>query len=299
MNITFKKIGGLIIGTIGLLLFFMTHQKTKNSNEKIIAQEELVAPAIVDSLNDVTHIYALHRGVIKNIPVKAGDLVKKGQELFSLEDTLAAQHLESATIAVEEAQNSAKIQEQKVAHLQVELRRLKSIDPRAISRLEIQNKKYQLSIETIKLTQKKHQLDAMQSNLKQKKLLLSQLVQFASQDGRILQINGHVHELIQTEKPLILIGDAQKEIVRVSIDERDAARFNPKADAYLTSNEDETLKIPLHFMSSEQYIIHQERLNARVQEVLYYFDRKANSRVIPGQQLDAHILLSANRNELP
>lgn len=296
MKRTNRIILGIVIGLGALLLLSTIHQKSKQQKMNPVVHEELVASAIVDALNDVTHIHTLHSGVIKEIPVHVGGLVKKGQVLFSLDDTLAKQQLDSAMIAVEEAQNTEKIQEQKVAHLRMEFDRLKSIDPRAISRLELQNKQYQLSIETIKLTQKQHQLDAMQSNLKQQQLLLSQLTQYAPQDGRILQINGHAHELINTTKPVILLGDSQKEIVRVSIDERDAARFNPKDYAYVTSNEDEKLNIPLHFISIDQYIIHQKRLNARVQEVLYYFNRKEYPNIIPGQQLDAHIVLTQTKD---
>ncbi len=285
----------VLFSVVSLVVIFkwsFHHLSTPTTKIGFSASEELIAPAILDAQNDITHISSLHHGLINSIFVHVGQKVKKGQVLFSLDNTITNYRLEKAELVFQEAQNAQSIQIERVAHLQTELKRLKSIDPRAISRQELQEKQHQLTVAKIKQTQIQNHLDAASSNVAQMQAMITQLTQRAPMDGIVLRVNAHPHEYINNAQTIIVLGDAHQVIVRVSIDERDVTQFNSKAQAYLISSDDETVKIPLHFIQKDRYIIHQKRLNTRVQEVLYSFNRNDYPQLIPGQQLDAHIILT-------
>lgn len=63
-------------------------------------------------------------------------------------------------------------------------------------------------------------------------------------------------------------------------------KYSPEASVYLTAD---GLNIPLTFIQLDRYIITNDRLNARVQEALYFFNRQDYPELAAGRQLDAHI----------
>lgn len=58
---------------------------------------------------------------------------------------------------------------------------------------------------------------------------------------------------------------------------------------YLTSATYTGTNIPLTFIQRDRFIIVQDRLNARVQEALYYFNRDDYPKFIAGQLVDVHV----------
>lgn len=138
----------------------------------------------------------------------------------------------------------------------------------------------------IQIKQLQHSLDVAKANLRNAQLALNQFNIASPKDGIVLQINAHVDEFVGAGSQVILLGDAQKVIVRVSIEERDAKKYSPEASVYLTAD---GLNIPLTFIQLDRYIITNDRLNARVQEALYFFNRQDYPELAAGRQLDAHI----------
>lgn len=251
--------------------------------------DTIVAPAIIDSLSDITRIPTLQSGIIKEINVSVGEKVKKGDILFSLDSALVENNVNVQRIKLEEAKNELLMQQKHVKHIAKQLTRLRSIDKRAISRADLQEKGYELTLEKAKLRQAEQNLALAQATLKNAELTLNQFNVVAPKDGVVLQINGHINEFVGATQPIVFLGDAKKIIVRVSLDERDIQQFHAKAKAYLTSNDNTSLKIPLTFMQLQRYIVTQERLNSRVQEVLYTFNREEYPTIVAGQQFDATI----------
>ena len=188
-----------------------------------------------------------------------------------------------------EAKNNLLLPEKDLKHAKNQLIRLKSIDPRAISRAEIREKNHEITVKTIQLQQAKHQLAIAHANLNSAKLALSQFQTLAPKNGIVLQVNGHPDEFVGGGQPIILLGDNKKIIVRVSIDERDISTISPKKNAYLTSKTYDHKNIPLKFIQLDRFILFHERLNSRVQEALYYFNRNDYPNFVAGQQVDVHI----------
>jgi macrolide-specific efflux system membrane fusion protein len=256
-----------------------------------VAKQDIIinAPAIVDALNDVTRVPTLQSGIIKKIHVAVGQMVKKDQPLLSLDKVPAINNLKIQRIYFKQAKTNLLIQEKSLEHIEHLLKSLRSIDKRAISQMELKQKMYEANMGRINLKQAQYNLKLALASLKNAELTLSQYTTVAPKDGIVLQISGHEEELVGGGQILILLGDAEKIIVRVSIDERDTYDYNPNSSAYLTSNENAELKIPLTFIQLDRFIITQERLNSRVQEVLYYFKRDAYPNLVSGKQFDAHV----------
>ena len=285
----------LLLLISGLAFFLNSKTSTpQNLTASVVEDKEIVASALVDSLTDIIRVPALQGGVVKKIEVVVGQVVKKGQPLIRLDETPAKHGVIVNKIALKQAENNLIIQTKNLKHANAQLARLKSIDKRAISQAELKDKIHEVKMIKIQLEQAQHGLDVAKATLKNSEAFLKQFTVVAPKDGVILQINAHVDEFVGGANQIIYLGDAKKVIVRVSIDERDAINFNSKASAYLTSNDNEKLKIPLKFVQLDRYIITQERLNARVQEALYSFDRDDYPDLAAGQQFDAHILIKTS-----
>jgi macrolide-specific efflux system membrane fusion protein len=251
--------------------------------------DQLIAPAIIDSLSDITKIPTLQSGLITHINVSPGQTVKKGDILFSLKSTLAKTNVTIHTIELKKAENELNTQEKALKYTQQQLARLNRIDPRAISRAEIREKIHEVTMTKAKIAQLHHQLVLAKANLRKSTLVLSQYTICAPKDGVVLQLNAHQSEFVKASQPILLLGDANQIIVRVSLDERDIQRFNPSDSAYIISSQNGLAHLPLTFVQQDRYIITQERLNSRVQEIVYSINRSDCPRCIAGQQLDVYI----------
>jgi len=117
--------------------------------------------------------------------------------------------------------------------------------------------------------------------------------------GEVLQVNLRPGEYAATgvlTTPLMRLGTQEQLHIRVDIDENDAWRFRPgtRAMAYLRGNKD--LKAEVKFVRVEPYVTPKasltgsstERVDTRVLQVIYGFDRKDLAAYV-GQQVDVVI----------
>ena len=239
----------LLLTLVGLLFHWTLGHKNLATQQPIslsaVESDVIVAPAIIDALSDILHIPTLQSGVIQQINVIVGEKVKKGHPLFSLDSTLAESNVNIYKINLEQSRHGLLIQNETLNHAKYQLERLRTIDKRAISQAELQDKTHEINLLTMQITQTQHSLDLAMANLKNAELALSQFTTIAPKDGIVLQINGHAGEFVRATQPIIFLGDAKKIFVRVSIDERDAQHFQPNAPAYINNDANTALKIPL------------------------------------------------------
>lgn len=285
----FLALGGLLGG----MIHYTSAKKVPVSMPVVLQSEALIAPAIIDSANDVTKITSLQPGVIQHLHVHVGDVVKKGTPLFSLASRAVQNALKINQLTLKQAKHKLLVQQQKLQFLERQLARFESIDKRAISRAELQGKRQEVKLAKADIIETKYALSLAEESLKNARLTLRQYTTVAPKNGVVLQLNAHENEFINVGPPIVYLGDSDKVIVRVSLDERDAYRFKPDATAYLMTYGRTATKIPLTFIQLDRYIVLQERLNSRVQEALYYFDRHSYQELVAGQLFDAHIDLSA------
>jgi multidrug resistance efflux pump len=126
-------------------------------------------------------------------------------------------------------------------------------------------------------------------------------------DGVVLQVNVRTGERVsdRDDKALLVLGDISTYHVRVDIDERDIARFEPGAAATAFPRGEAAHDLPMRFVRVEPFVVpkksltgeNTERVDTRVFQVLYALE-PSERPVYVGQQLDVFIDGSnANRHD--
>jgi RND family efflux transporter MFP subunit len=223
-------------------------------------------------------------GIVAERFVNQGDSVKRGDPLFKIDD----RDLKSQ-LAVQKS--VAQVTEAELNDQKAQLAMWESLtDKRAVSLDALTQKRNAVAIAEAKLAQAKTQVDATQTNL-------DRLTVLAPVDGQVLQANIHAGEYASAgSTPLLLLGEVFKLHVRVDVDENDAWRVKSgaKAIAYLRGNRE--IKTMLDFVRFEPYVVPKksltgdstERVDTRVLQVIYHFDRGELPMYV-GQQVDVFI----------
>ena len=143
------------------------------------------------------------------------------------------------------------------------------------------------------------EVTAAQAQVQATQTQIDRLTVTAPVDGTLLQVKVRPGEYAFAgvlATPLMLLGDVSRVHVRVDIDENDAWRIRPEAAAVATVRGNRDLKTNLTFVKIEPYVVPKrsltgestERVDTRVLQVLYSFDRGALP-VYVGQQMDVFI----------
>src|SRR5262249_1185344 len=121
----------------------------------------------------------------------------------------------------------------------------------------------------------------------------------ASVDGEVLQVKIHPGEFAPagiTATPLVILGRLNPLYLRVDVDEHEAWRVRPDANATATVRGNANLKTALSFVRFEPFVIPKkslsgdstERVDTRVLQVIYRVEDN-NLRLFVGQQMDVFI----------
>lgn len=227
-------------------------------------------------------------GIVKNIHVKVGDHVEAGDALFEIDDRdLQAQRL-TATARADEAAASL----HKPQHRLNNAENLRRRDPGAISVQDLSDLRDDAA-------QARAALELAKTQVEQIRIEMDRRTVRAPIAGTILQLTmrpGEYMEGSAAAPPAILMGDDARLHVRVDIDENEAWRVQPGAEAIAFVRGNPDLKISLEFEYIEPYVIPKtaltgqstERTDRRVLQVIYGFAR-GEFPVYVGQQLDVYI----------
>jgi RND family efflux transporter MFP subunit len=239
-------------------------------------------------------------GIVKTVFVNVGERVKAGAPLFQIDDReLRAEllvkqaNLVKARAAVAEARASLKDYQ-----AQYELVR-HATDRRAVSVDDVQKRRYAEELARAKLASAGAAVTAAEADLKATRTSLERLTVRAPMDCEVMQVNVRPGEFAQTgvlDTPLIRLGDLDRLHIRVDIDENDAWRFKPETRGVASLRGNRDLKTDLTFVRVEPYVTPKtsltgsstERVDTRVLQVIYSFDRSALPAYV-GQQMDVFI----------
>jgi HlyD family secretion protein len=225
-------------------------------------------------------------GIVMAIYVKWGDHVSASDPLFQIDDRDL-----QATLLVAKAR--VKQAEANLAQVKSDLRLAESVpDKRAISVEDLTNRRAAVAIDEAALAASKAEVDQTQIEIGRRTIR-------ALVPGQILQIKTRLGEFAPAgvlSTPLMLLGNDAQLHVRVDIDENDAWRFRPGAQALAYVRGNPELQTPLRFERFEPYVIPKtsltgqstERVDTRVLQVIYSFDERALP-VYVGQQMDVFI----------
>lgn len=227
-------------------------------------------------------------GVAREIYVKVGDRVSAGDQLFKIDDRDLQARLGVELAKIKEARAAV----DKPRHRLDFIARLQRLDPGVVSRQAISDLRDDVGAAQATV-------DSSTAVAEQTKVAIERSVVRAPSAGRVLQINIRVGEDADTKSvgaPLMLMGDDSRVYVRVDIDESDAWRVRPEAEAVAIVRGNPRLRTSLKFEYIEPYVTPKtsltgrstERSDVRVLQVIYSFDRSAIP-VYVGQQLDVFI----------
>ena len=246
----------------------------------------VAASGIIEALSENVSIGVPEAGLVTKVHVKVWDSIQEGQPLFTLDDREL-----KAQLAVNEANVS--VAEATVRRLQDQLDRLKGVnDPRAVSQDEVRTKEHDVAVAVA-------QLEAARAQVTQNTVLLERMIVEAPRAGTVLQVNIRPGEYASAtpKNAAVVLGDLDRLQVRADVDEQNATRLQAgqTATAYLKG--DTTEPIELRFVRIEPYVVPKvsltgastERVDTRVLQVIYSFERPQNRPVYVGQQVDLFV----------
>jgi HlyD family secretion protein len=246
----------------------------------------VAASGIVEALSENVAIGVPEAGLVTKVHVKVWDSVKEGQALFTLDDREL-----KAQLAVNQA--NMQVADATLWKLADQLKRLQGVnDPRAVSQDEVRTKENEVSVAIA-------QLQAAQAQVAQNKVSIERLTIRAPRTGTILQVNIRSGEYASAtpKNAAMVLGDVEHLQVRADVDEQNAPRLQPgqSATAYLKG--DTTQPIELSFVRVEPYVVPKtsltggstERVDTRVLQVIYAFERPKDRAVYVGQQVDLFV----------
>lgn len=254
---------------------------------------------LVEAANDNISLGTSLPGIVKTVNVKAGDRVKAGQALFQIDDREYRADLlvKQAELAKAEGALEEALAAQKDSTSQYAL--VKDASGLAVSVDDIQKRKHAAELGDARLVSAKANVTAARASLEAARTVLDRLTVRAPMEGEVIQLNVRPGEYAPTgvlDKPLMRLGSLETFHIRVDVDENDAWRFRTgaKATAFLRGNRD--FKAEVRFARVEPYVTPKvsltgsssERVDTRVLQVIYSFDRKALP-VYVGQQVDVFI----------
>jgi len=253
-------------------------QRTKLPFKSFIAGTGIVEP---DSKNIV--IGSIVSGLIKNVYVKSGDKVKKGDLLFSLDDREARDE----TALLKADKNVALARLQKAKHQFELVKKFK----KATTIQDYEEKKDNVKTAMAFLKTLDEKLRIMK-----KKMTFFKI--YAPIDGKILKSNLTVGSYFDKNNPenLLIMGNNNLNL-RVSINEYDIWKFqeNKKAVAFVRGHPE--LKTTLKYLYTVPYVspktnftgVSTEKTDTRVLEVIYQLPKNIKFPIYVGEQLDVFI----------
>jgi HlyD family secretion protein len=245
-------------------------------------------------------------GVVVEVFVKRGDLVKKGNPLFRLDDRdLKAQlGVYAANVAAAEAQlerllvapqvgdiptSEAAVEEAR-AHLhdtEVAYRRSETLFERQAEAAGDRDKnlytylankaslaRQEADLKRLKATWEKDKevasaaVGQARSQVEGMNIDIERLTVRALVDGEIRQVHVRPGQFaaLNWNEPLVVLGDIQRLHVRVNIDEHDLPYFSTRSQAIATLNGRPQVRFPLSYFDVEPYVIPKQSLTGAAVE---------------------------------
>jgi HlyD family secretion protein len=250
---------------------------------------------LVESKLENLPIGTLVAGVVSEVYVKRGDLVKKGDPLFRLDehDFRTQLAVANANLAVAEAQldrllaapqqgdiatSEAAVAEAKARFNDSEIsyrrsetlfeRRVESAQDRDRERYSyFANKatlvKMEADLRRLRVSWDKDQATSRasvaqaRSQVESIQVNLGRMIVRAAADGRVVNIHVRPGQFAGAawNEPLVILGDTRELLLRVDIDEPDLPYFNPAAKAVATLKGRPQVRFPLAYSDTEPSVI--------------------------------------------
>jgi HlyD family secretion protein len=261
---------------------------------------EVAAEGLVESSSENISIGTPLSDVVVEVPVVVGQLVKARDPLFKLDDRQLQADLRARQADLAVAETQVKVDSALFNDSRQQLDFAETLsDKRAISSEELAKRRYAAEAAHARQEAAKAQVIAVAAQIHSVETQIERSTVRAPIDGEVLQVKIHVGEYAPagvTANPLILLGRLKPLNIRVDVDEHEAWRVRPSANAVATVRGNANLKTPLTFVRFEPFVIPKksltgdstERVDTRVLQVIYRVENDALPLFV-GQQMDVFI----------
>ena len=260
----------------------------------------VAADGLVESSSENISIGTPISDVVTEIPVVVGQHVKAGDILFKLDVRQLEADLAVSKAQFEVAQTQVAVDSASFDDVKQQLDFADSLsDKRAISSQELAKREHAVEVARARLDESRAQITAASAQVGSVETQIERSIIRAPIDGEVLQCKVHVGEFAPagvTATPLILLGRLKPLNIRVDVDENEAWRVQPNAQAIATVRGNASLKTPLAFVRFEPFVIpktsltgdNTERVDTRVLQVIYRV-KDDKLPLFVGQQMDVFI----------
>lgn len=241
----------LFISYLAVLLLFSCTKKTEKTNpteEKIT--ESVYASGVIKS-NNQYQVFSSVNGLVKEVLVEEGDIVKKGDAIMRLSDVTARLNSENAQLAVDYSSVTANTDRLNALSMDIATAKSKMDNDASLAErqrslwaqgigtrneLDQRELNYKNSLNTWQAAKSRYadlqQQINFQAKQSQKNLELSQKTAGdysikSETNGKIYTILKKKGEMVTTQNPVALVGDATGFTIELQVDEYDITRVQP------------------------------------------------------------------------
>jgi multidrug efflux pump subunit AcrA (membrane-fusion protein) len=231
---------------LGLLLSCTKKAETTHPHIQKIT-ESVYASGVVKS-NNQDQVFAAANGLLKEVYVTEGDLVKTGQPLMRLSDVTGRLNIENARIAAEYNSLQANTEKLNQAKLDIELAKAKMDNDASLlerqktlwtqgigSKLELEQRELALKNSTtfynqarVRYSDLQKQLDfasrQSQKNLQIIRSGVSDLTIKSEVNGKVFRVLKEKGEMVTVQTPVAILGDSSGYLLELQVDEYDITR---------------------------------------------------------------------------
>jgi HlyD family secretion protein len=240
---------------------------------------------VIEPKSELISIGVELAGVVRDVPVKVGDSVKKGTVLFALDQ----RDIDAQIATLERSLDAAKVQ---AADASAQFALVSGMqDKRAIAKDDFNRRKFGKELTIVRI-------EEMKAQLNQAKITKERLAVKAPIDGQVLEVNVRAGEFASSgalAQPLMRMGDVSTLHVRVEIDEEHASHIRAEHQAQGVRRGDTSNPVPLTFVRFEPYVkpkqnlaVAGQRVDTRVLQVIYALPENTPA-VFVGGQMDVFI----------
>src|SRR5437870_420670 len=211
----------------------------------------VAAVALIETSTENIAVGSHLPGVVETVFVVVGDSVKSGKPLFKIDDRQLLAQLAQAEAAEKAAEARVGVASATLDDLTQQLKFAENVtDPRAISEEEVTRRRSAVQTAKARLSETEAEVGTARAQIMMVKTELQRSVVTAPVDGGVLQVKIRAGEFAvagATANPMILLGRTKPLYVRVDVDEHEAWRVRPEANAIAAVRGNAELKTPLRF----------------------------------------------------
>lgn len=259
---------------------------------------------VVEPSSELIEVGAFLPGVVDRVYVKAGDQVKAGQILFTIDSRDARAVVNEATARLERLRRNVAVSRTTldVARRQLALYR-DVTDARAVSQQEVIDRQGVANDAQARLAVSLAEVREAEAQLASAGVTLARLTVAAPRAAEVLQVRTREGQFAtagpapgNASEPLMTLGVTRPLHVRVDIDENEIDKVAIGRSAVISARGNAAMRVTARFVRAEPLVIPKrsltnasnERVDIRVLQLLYVLPSEGHQLFV-GQQVDAFV----------